>query len=77
MITERDRWVFDNLDKFDENEERTDMDVNTFFELMEEMVNRHYDAKEVVKNSNPLALRFHSQQNPSGHTRRRAFSEYG
>jgi hypothetical protein len=43
--------VFDNLDNFDENEERTDMDANTFFELMEEMVNKHYDAKEVVKNS--------------------------
>lgn len=34
MIIERDRWVFDNLDNFDENEERTDMDANTFFELM-------------------------------------------
>jgi hypothetical protein len=42
MITERDRRVFDNLDKFDMNEERTDMDVNTFFDLMEEMVNKHY-----------------------------------
>ena len=49
MITERDRWVFDNLDKFDKNEDRTDLDVNTFFDLMEEMVNNHYDAKEVVK----------------------------
>ncbi len=49
MITERDRWVFENLDNFEENEERTDMDVNTFFELMEEMVNKHYDAKDVVK----------------------------
>ncbi len=44
MITERDRWVFENLDNFEENEERTDMDVNTFFELMEEMVNKHHDA---------------------------------
>ena len=41
--------MFDNLDKFDKNEERTDLDVNTFFDLMEEMVNEHYDAKEVVK----------------------------
>ena len=49
MITERDRWVFDNLDKFGKNEERTDMDVNSFFDLMEEMVNEHYDAKEEVK----------------------------
>ena len=50
MITERDRWVFENIENFEENEERTDMDVNTFFELMEEMVNKHYDAKDVVKN---------------------------
>jgi hypothetical protein len=57
MITERDRWVFDNLDKFDENEERTDMEVNTFFELMEEMVNKHYDAKEVIKNGYHKATR--------------------
>jgi len=49
MITERDRWVFDNLDEFDGNEECTDLDVNTFFDLMEEMVNKHYDAKEAVK----------------------------
>ena len=40
MITERDRLVFDNLDKFNKNEERTDLDVNTFFDLMEEMVNK-------------------------------------
>ena len=57
MITERDIWVFDNLDNFDENEVRTDMDANTFFELMEEMVNKHYDAKEVVKNGYHKATR--------------------
>jgi hypothetical protein len=42
MITERDRWVFDQLDKFDKNEDCTDMDVDTFLDLMEEMVNEHY-----------------------------------
>lgn len=57
MITERDRWVFDNLDMFDGNEERTDMDVNTFFDLMEDMVNKHYDAKEVVKHGYHKATR--------------------
>lgn len=57
MITERDRLVFDNLDKFIKNEERTDLDVNTFFDLMEEMVNRHYDAKEVVKHGCHKATR--------------------
>ena len=45
MITEHDRWVFNNLDRFEENTNNTDMDVNTFFDLMEEMVNKHYDAK--------------------------------
>lgn len=49
MITEHDRWVFNNLDRLKENTDNTDMDVNTFFDLMEEMVNNHYDAKEVVK----------------------------
>ena len=57
MITERDRWVFNNLDKFDGNEERTDMDVNTFFDLMEDMVNKHYDAKEAVKHGYHKATR--------------------
>ena len=49
--------MFDNLDKFDKNEERTDLDVNTFFDLMEEMVNEHYDAKEVVKHGYHKATR--------------------
>ena len=57
MITERDRWVFDNIEKFDGNEECTDMDVNTFFDLMEEMVNKHYDAKEAVKHGYHKATR--------------------
>jgi tRNA A-37 threonylcarbamoyl transferase component Bud32 len=57
MITERDRWVFDQLDKFDKNEESTDMDVDTFFDLMEEMVNEHYDAKEAVKHGYHEATR--------------------
>ena len=38
MITERDRRIFDNLDRFGENEDNTDLDVNVFFDLMEEMV---------------------------------------
>jgi len=38
MITERDRRIFDNLDRFSENEDNTDLDVNVFFDLMEEMV---------------------------------------
>ena len=47
MITEPDRWVFDNLGKIDENKDNADLDVNTFFDLMEEMVEKHYDAKTV------------------------------
>lgn len=46
MITKHDRWVFNNLDRLDENTDNTDMDVNTFFDLMEEMVDKHFDAKE-------------------------------
>jgi hypothetical protein len=42
MITKSDRWVFNQLDKFDKNEDCTDMDVDTFLDLMEEMVNEHY-----------------------------------
>ena len=49
MITEHDRWVFNNLDRLDENMEGTDMDVNTFFDLMEETVDKHFDAKEAKK----------------------------
>lgn len=41
MITERDRRVFNNLDRLEENTVNTDMDVNTFFDLMEEMVNKY------------------------------------
>ena len=47
MITEHDRWVFDNLGKIDENEVDADMDVNTFFDLMEEMVEKHYATKSI------------------------------
>lgn len=50
MITKQDRWVFNNLDKLDENNPDTDMDVNTFFDLMEEMVESHFDTKKTKKN---------------------------
>lgn len=49
MVTEHDKWVFDNLELSGENSESTDMDVNVFFDLMEDMVNRHYDAKADAK----------------------------
>lgn len=50
MITKHDKWVFNNLDKLDENNADTDMDVNTFFDLMEEMVEKHFDTKKTKKN---------------------------
>lgn len=46
MITKQDRWVFNNLDKLDENNADTDMDVNTFFDLMEEMMEKHFATKK-------------------------------
>lgn len=46
MITKHDKWVFNNLDKLDENSHDTDMDVNTFFDLMEEMVEKHFATKK-------------------------------
>ncbi|MBR1513869.1 MAG: hypothetical protein IJ622_06220 [Bacteroidales bacterium] len=49
MITEHDQWVFDNLEKASDGIENMDLDVNTFFDLMEDMVNKHYDAKEDAK----------------------------
>ena len=50
MITKHDKWVFDNLDKLDEKIPDTDMDVNTFFDLMEEMVEKHFDTKKAKNN---------------------------
>ncbi len=38
MATEREKLIFDNLDCSGENSEKTDLDVNTFFDLMEDMV---------------------------------------
>lgn len=49
MVTERDKWVFDDLTLSGENSDSTDMDVNVFFDLMEDMVNKHYDAKADAK----------------------------
>ena len=55
MITNHDRWVFKNLDIFDGNEDSTDLDVNVFFDLMEELVENHFDAKEGVKHGHHTA----------------------
>ncbi len=49
MATEREKLIFDNLDCSGENSEKTDLDVNTFFDLMEDMVNKHYDSKADVR----------------------------
>ena len=49
MITKHDRWVFNNLNKLNEKDIDTDMDVNTFFDLMEEMVEKHFETKEKTK----------------------------
>lgn len=49
MITEHDKWVFDNLEDSVDDSENMDLDVNTFFDLMEDMVNKHYDAKADAK----------------------------
>lgn len=43
MITKHDKWIFNNLDKLDENNPDTDMDVNTFFDLMEEMMEKYFE----------------------------------
>ena len=45
-ITDRDREVFNNLDELDESHEGDYMDVDVFFDLMEEMVDKYYDEKE-------------------------------
>ena len=49
MITKHTRWIFNNLDKLNEKDIDTDMDVNTFFDLMEEMVEDHFETKEKTK----------------------------
>ncbi|MBQ3751828.1 MAG: hypothetical protein II865_11075 [Bacteroidales bacterium] len=49
MITKHDRWIFNNLNKLNEKDIDTDMDVNTFFDLMEEMVEKHFETKEKNK----------------------------
>lgn len=49
MVTEREKLIFDNLDCLGENSENTDLDVNAFFDLMEDMVNKHYDSKADVR----------------------------
>lgn len=49
MITEHDKWVFDNLENNVGDSENMDLDVTTFFDLMEDMVNKHYNAKLVIR----------------------------
>lgn len=51
-ITERDRQVFNNLGRLNEDSQDRDMDVDVFFDLMDEMVDNYYDEIEKINGDN-------------------------
>lgn len=51
-ITERDRQVFNNLGRLNEDSQDRDMDVDVFFDLMDEMIDNYYDEIEKINGDN-------------------------
>ena len=50
--TERDRQVFNNLGRLNEDSQDRDMDVDVFFDLMDEMIDNYYDEIEKINGDN-------------------------
>ena len=51
-ITEIDRQVFNNLGRLNEDSQDRDMDVDVFFDLMDEMIDNYYDEIEKINGDN-------------------------
>ena len=51
-ITERDRQVLNNLGRLNEDSQDRDMDVDVFFDLMDEMIDNYYDEIEKINGDN-------------------------
>ena len=51
-ITERDRQVFNNFGRLNEDSQDRDMDVDVFFDLMDEMIDNYYDEIEKINGDN-------------------------
>lgn len=51
-ITERDRQVFDSLGQLNEDSQNRDLDVDVFFDLMDEMIDNYYDEIEKTNGDN-------------------------
>ena len=51
-ITEKDREIFNNIGNLNESSEQTYMDVDVFFDLLEEMIDKYYDERERVNDDN-------------------------
>lgn len=51
-ITERDKQVFNNLGRLNEDSQDRDMDVDVFFDLMDEMIDNYYDEIEKINGDN-------------------------